>query len=164
MGHQITAILLKGDYDDTIAKEHDLFGHELAPGITLFFINHFYSACWQAILETEGHLDRNGVNYLLYPAEKSMARLMQKISGKRKPLYAIVATDYFGGHGQQYANVYKKDRLVTRKIKTINQALAYLGVIAKEGMDEFESSGLHQFRSNPGWLEKYEDLADELGV
>jgi hypothetical protein len=47
MGHNITAIILKGDYDKTIAESFGLIGKELPFSLTLFHIDHYQTACWQ---------------------------------------------------------------------------------------------------------------------
>lgn len=164
MGHNIAAIILKGTYDQPKSETFDLLGIELNDNLTLFHINHYYSACWQAKLGTKGVLDKNGVEYLLYPCERAISVLMTLISYEEAPIYAIIATDYFGGIGHQYANVYQNERLVDPSIKTINDALAYMGVNKKSGMDEFDTVGLAKHRSEPEYLEKYYDLADKLGV
>lgn len=44
------------------------------------------------------------------------------------------------------------------------EALKYLGVEKGEHHDEFDAVGLGKYRSNPDYLEKYRDLADELGI
>lgn len=164
MGHNISAIILKDTYNLTKAKEFDLIGIDLGYNLTMFHINHYYSACWQAKLGTKGFLDINGVDYALYPYEIALSQLMAIISNNEEPLFSIISTDYFGGMGYQYANVYKGYNLIDPKIKTINQALSFLGVTKKKRKDEFDSVGLSNHRSEPEFLEKYSDLADELGV
>jgi len=164
MGHNISAIILKGEYDKPKSKEFDLIGIKLDDNLTMFHINHYYSACWQAKLGTKGVLDNNGIDYILYPCEIAISELMMIISRKENPVFSIITTDYFSGIGNQYANVYIKETLADSKIKTINQALSFLGVKKKSGMDEFDSVGLSNHRSEPEYLEKYYDLADELGV
>lgn len=61
MRHNISAIILKGHYDEAKAKEYDLLGIDLGFDLALFRVNHYYSACWQALLKTSGMLDINGV-------------------------------------------------------------------------------------------------------
>ncbi len=164
MGHNISAIILRGKYNESKSEEFDLKGIDLGFDLTMFHINHYYSACWQTKLGTKGLLDINGIDYLLYPCEMSISELMTIISNEEEPIYSIISTDYFGGIGNQYANVYKKRTLIDSKIKTINQALFFMGVDKRKGMDEFDSIGLSNHRSEPEYLEKYYDLADELGV
>lgn len=164
MGHHLTAIILKGDYNKPLAETFDLLGITLSDGLTMFPIDHHFSACWQAKLQTTGELDLNGVDCVIFPRERALCELMTKISTAEIPVYAIILTDYFGGMGEQYANVYLKDRLADKNIKTINHALAYMGVKVKDGLDEFDTIGLSRHRSNPDYLEKYVDLADALGL
>ncbi|HEY0737836.1 MAG TPA: hypothetical protein VGD69_23155 [Herpetosiphonaceae bacterium] len=47
MGHAICAALIKGPFDQRIAERYDLFGIALTREITMFHIDHYYSACWQ---------------------------------------------------------------------------------------------------------------------
>jgi hypothetical protein len=54
MGHSINAIILKGEYQIEEADKYDLKGVELDFGLTLFYINGFFSAYWQKKLEQEG--------------------------------------------------------------------------------------------------------------
>ncbi len=164
MGHNITAIILKGEYKESKSKAYDLIGIHLSFDLTMFPVNLYYSAYWQAKLGTKGMLDNNGVDYALYPIEMAISELVNRISIDQAPIYTVLATDYFGGIGNQYVNVYKNDLLVDPGITTINQALAFMGVDCINGMDEFDSVGLSKYRSEPGYLEKYSDLADELGV
>jgi len=164
MGHNISAIILKGAYDEPQSQAFDLLGVELGHDLTLFPINHYYAACWQAKLRTQGVLDINGVDYRLYPRKMALAELVGLISLQEEPMYAIIATDYFGGTGDQWANVYRNKTLVDRNIRSINQALSRLGVNAEGGMDEFDTVGLSNHRSEPEYLDKYVDLADELGL
>ncbi|MDJ1473824.1 hypothetical protein [Xanthocytophaga flava] len=162
MGHHITAILLKGDYDISLAESFDLLGVRLDNTITMFFIDNYFSAYWQVKLGITGFLDRNDADYL--PSENVLAHLMEQISKQKDPIFALIETDYFGGMGKQYANVYRNKVLVDKNIKTINQALAYLGVKRRSKVDEFDTVGLGNYRSNPEYLEKYTDLANELDL
>ena len=164
MGHTITAILLKGQYNKAIAEEFDLHGVKLSDDITMFYIDFYFSAYWQAKLGVQGHLETNGVAHYRLPFENVLAELMAKVSQTHPVTFALIATNYFGGIGSQYANVYKERMLADENIKTINQALSYLGVKKGTDLDEFDTIGLSQYRSNPEYLDKYTDLADELGV
>ncbi len=164
MGHSITAILLKNEYDKTLAEEFDLFGISLEFNLTLFHIDHYYAAYWQAKLGTSGYLELATIKNRLFPSEMVLADLMCKISKCERPEYAILVTHYFGGVGDQCANVFCGKQLASKTVSTINQALSYLGVLAKENLDEFDTLGLDKIRSQPVYLGKYIDLADELGV
>ncbi len=75
-----------------------------------------------------------------------------------------ILTDYFGGLGNQYANVFINSNNANSNITTINQALRHLGVLAKNGQDEFDTLGLDKIKKQPDHLDKYVELADEYGV
>jgi len=49
-----------------------------------------------------------------------------------------------------------------RDVRDINAALRVLGVVAADGLDEFDTVGLAEHRSTPEALDRYEDLCDEL--
>ena len=164
MPHHISAIILKGKYNKDKAESFDLIGINLGFELTLFHINHYYSACWQAKLKTNGHLNINNAEYALYPSEYALCALMVKITNEEKPVYAIIATDYHGGLGIQSANVYIKDQIADYGIKSINDALKYLGIKRGKQVDEFDTVGLSNHRTTPDYLDKYFDLAEELGV
>ena len=164
MGHHITAINLKGNYDEKKAESFDLFGKELGFGLTLFHIDHYYSACWQYKLGTAGMIELFNINSSIFPCELALEELMKSISDKAEPQYAIIQTDYFGGLGEQYANVFKYKTNDNPRARTINEALYHLGVRTKSELDEFDMVGLGGIRSQPEFLEKYSDLADEYGV
>lgn len=163
MGHSIKAIILKGKYNRDLAKKYDLIGNDLSFDLTLFPINHYYSAYWQAKLKFTGILPLNGIMDSLFPCERSIYELLKIITKHENIEFAIISTDYFGGIREQDANVYINDKLADKSIKTINQVLSFLGVI-KNDSDEFDAVGLGNYRSLPEYLEKYIDLADELGV
>ena len=164
MGHSITAIILKGEFDKPKAESYDLKGKELGFGLTLFHIDHYYSACWQHLLKNNRKLEISNIDSIVFPAESALAELIKQISFNIRPEFAIIQTDYFGGIGNQYANVFNDEVNADKNIRTINQALKYLGVIVKNGLDEFDTVGLDKIRSQPGYLEKYVRLADEYGV
>jgi hypothetical protein len=64
---------------------------------------------------------------------------------------AYIATDYFGGHGTQAAAAWEDVRLVREPevggIGRINSALRWIGLVAKEGLDAFDTLGLGDMRS-----------------
>jgi hypothetical protein len=74
--------------------------------------------------------------------------------GKDKTISKI-STDYFGGPGYQEANLYvnnkkeyDKSSESDYKLNPINDVLKLMGIIKKEGMDEFDTIGLGKYRSN----------------
>ena len=74
--------------------------------------------------------------------------------GKNKTI-ASISTDYFGGSGHQEAKLfvnnkkeYDKSSEYDWKLNPINDVLKMLGVSKKEGVDEFDTIGLSNFRNN----------------
>lgn len=164
MGHNITAIILKDDYDKTVAESFGLIGKALPFSLTLFHIDHYQTACWQHELKTVGQLETSFSNNFIFPTEIAISEVVKTISIDEKPLFAIIQTDYFGGMGSQYANVYKYKNNIDKNARTINQVLIHLGVKTNGKLDEFDTIGLDKIRSQPDIFDKYVDLADEYGV
>ena len=82
--------------------------------------------------------------------------------GKDKTI-AKISTDYFGGSGHQEARLFVNNKkeydkssefghinnhLLNRSLSPINDVLKLMGVIKKDGMDEFDTIGLSKYRSN----------------
>ena len=74
--------------------------------------------------------------------------------GKDKTI-AVISTDYFGGAGEQAAKLfvnnkkeYDKSSEFNISERPINTVLKMMGISRKEGMDEFDTIGLSNFRSN----------------
>lgn len=166
MGHCISAIILKGKFDDEIAKAFDLLGVNLDFDLTLFPVDHYYSACWSKMLNISGQLPGKmpHQSMLMFPCPLVIASLMSQITRSEKPLYAVIETNYFGGVGEQWALVYRGSCLASDTITQINSALKYLGVKCQEGSDEFDTIGLGNYRTLPDYLAKYIALAEQLGV
>ncbi len=163
MGHSITAIILKGDFDKEKALSFDLFPTLLDFGLTLFHIDHYYSAFWQHKLNQNGQLDIANIDSFVFPKESVISKIVMKISKSDNPEYAIILTDYFGGQGNQYANVFIGPKNADKTISNINQALIHLGVFAKNGQDEFETIELNKIKSQPKYLDKYAELTENDG-
>jgi hypothetical protein len=165
MGHAIAAVILKGNFDSEIAKSYDLLGIRLGFELTMFPITHYYTACWRKILDVPGVLlGKQPDNLLIFPCELVVAHLIMKITNRAEPLYAVIETDYFGGIGDQWALVYRGKDLADNRIVQISPALRFLGVEPQNGMDEFDTVGLAKYRSMPEYLDKYIDIAEQLGV
>lgn len=162
MGHSICAVLLKGEFDGEKAKGFDLRPHPLEQDATLFFIDHYYSAVWQATLGLHGQLESTAT-HLLFPREVVIGHLLQAVSVDVEPEFAIILTDYSGGAGEQWAETYR-GQAKTGPGGTINSCLKRMGFVRKGRLDEFDSLGLADFSRPPDFLEDYEDRADELGV
>jgi len=163
MPHHITAIILKGPFFEEKAKEFDLVPIPLPQGLTMFHIDLYYSVCWQYKLETQGQLKLYNAKPW-FPDDIALAHIMNTISVNKEAEYAIITTDYFGGIGEQWANVFRGEENIGKDMNWINEALRMLGVIAEKPHDEFDTVGLSNYRSQPDHLDKYRDLADEYGV
>lgn len=161
MPHMITAIILKGAYKPEELTYFDLRPVPLNNELTLFHIDTTYSAYWQFYLGRAGELPLFRRPSLPFPREIVLAEIVERISVSTKPHFAIIATDYFGGIGTQYANAFIGSENVDPEMEKINQALRFLGVSAERGKDEFDTVGLSDIRSTPEYLEKYRDLAEE---
>ena len=66
------------------------------------------------------------------------------LSQKQKVVY--IFTDYFGGAGRQYADIWEKGQ--RRHFDRINDALQQIGVKAAAGQDEFDTIGLGGYRDD----------------
>ncbi len=164
MPHEISALILKGTFDEAKATTYDLKPIPLGYDLTLFHIDHYYSACWQKKLGTTGVLETGDTEGLIFPSEYALNTIMADMSEEETPLFAIISTNYQGGFGYQAGFVYHGAARVDTGSGTINEALAHLGVQKTEVHDEFDTVGLSQIRHSPEYLEKYFDLADELEV
>ena len=164
MEHNISAIILKGKFNEEEAKKYDLIGIDLGQELTMFHVDLSFTAYWQIKLKTKGFLDNNCCNYRFYPAEYSISELMTRISLTEIPVFAVIATEFINGNGVSVGNVYKKDKIADSSVKTINGALAFLGVVNAPGQDEFETVGLLDHRSTPDYIEKYFDMIEKLGL
>lgn len=71
---------------------------------------------------------------------------------------AKISTDYFGGPGHQTAKLFVNNELIYeddsefKYCEPINGALKLMGVVAKSGMDEFDTIGLGDYRHNSDFL------------
>jgi hypothetical protein len=77
-----------------------------------------------------------------------------KIFGKEK-MIAKISTDYFGGFGSQNAKLfvdnkieYEGDNEFVYGMSPINDVLKKMGIVRKDGMDEFDTIGLGNYRTN----------------
>jgi hypothetical protein len=74
--------------------------------------------------------------------------------GKERTI-SYISTDYFGGAGHQEAKLFVNNKKEYDKSsefdwseRPINTVLKKMGIKAKDGMDEFDTIGLSNFRSN----------------
>lgn len=165
MGHNITALVLKGKFDENKAQEFDLQPVDLGFGLTMFYVDFYYAAYWQHILPVEGYLDIHNPQQRFVPSEKSLYAVLKAISRAKILEFALINTDYFAGIGAQFANVFREEQNADKNILYINEALRYLGVQKKGNLDEFDTVALSNYRSNPDELgEKYSQLCDDLNL
>lgn len=165
MGHSIQGLLVKEKYDQKKAEAYDLKGIDLGFGITFFPITHAYSAYWQKKMDLCGFLEGSSPKNVILPSEIVLYVLLKDITNTPNPLFALIATDYFGGVGSQWAYVYRGKTLVQPLIpNTINAALKFLGVTPQKNQDAFNTVGLQHHRHKPEYLEKYDDMAEASGV
>lgn len=96
-----------------------------------------------------------------------LAPLAAELSQHGPVLYA--ATFFHGGIGYQDALVWEEGRLALKLSDTpqemsswpdtpISLALRHLGIVAKPGLDEFDSIGLGLHRSNESWASEYAQI------
>ena len=164
MGHAITALVLKGEFDIEKAKKYDLIPVKLKYDLSLFYIDSHYSCYWQYKMQTSGFLETNCKEITWFPSEVVIHELMKKITNKEDARFAIIQTEYHGGMGSQYANVYKGRINANLSAKTINQVLREIGVLKENGMDEFDTVGLGAYRVNPEYLYKYSELTEKYDL
>jgi hypothetical protein len=86
----------------------------------------------------------------------------------KERLIASISTDYFGGCGNQSATVWLNGNVIYEigdeefpRSSPINEALRLLGVKRKEGMDEFDTIGLGNYRSHKDFEDVEEEIIDE---
>jgi hypothetical protein len=157
MGHHISAVLLRGPFDEQKARSFDFKPFRLGSELTLFPLYPAYTDFWSEKLGTSGWLSKRP---LLNGA--TVHHLIRSIAVD--PLFAIIETDYAGGVGTQAAAVYRGEVQVmapevseSGKYGPINKALRHLGVAAGGMMDEFDTVGLGQYRDFDDLFESYTD-------
>jgi hypothetical protein len=164
MGHSLCGLILKGPYHSSQAQAYDLHGVALGFDLTLFPINSAYTIYWQHHERVMGLLNGPVVDCAIFPRERVLAVLMARITAIENPLFAILLTDYFGGQGQQWAQVYQGELCVDPAIARINAALDYLGVRPAVGQDAFDAIGLGLYRRQPTYLDVYAERCEALGL
>ena len=164
MGHNITAIVIANAFKAEVARTLDLVAVPLTPQLTLFHLDHYYTAYWQAVRGCTKQLDVPAEFPGVFPREGIVAQLVVELTGVEAPRFAIIQTEYFGGAGDQWACAFTGENRETGASATINDALRWLGVVKQGNQDEFDSVGLGTYRSPPEYLERYVGLCEELGV
>ncbi|MET7345218.1 hypothetical protein ACIOEZ_08140 [Streptomyces sp. NPDC087866] len=164
MSHEVCALVVAGPVDTQRALSVDLRAALVHDGISVFPVNHYFSAYWAAKRGNSALLDLPEDISLVFPTEAVLRDLVREITGTDRPRFAIIETNYFGGIGDQWAVAFDGEERLTPDQASINQALAALGVRATPDRDEFDVIGLDRFRSNPDYLDAYVQLCEELGV
>ena len=167
MSHAIEAIITTENPNPIKLKELDLSLFE-ETGFHIIPLNNchaiFWGKKWGVYDDYGEHF--GGVNPV------SMNTINKIVEELEISNYALIATDYFGGFGHQAARVYQNGKEVQVKGKQydngwglkgvdINSALREIGVVKKEGMDEFDTLNLSNYRHFEDYFEKYEDACEE---
>jgi hypothetical protein len=86
--------------------------------------------------------------------------------GKDKTI-GVLSTDYFGGAGYQEAKLfvnnkkeYDESSEINFRVSPINDVLKLMGIVKKEGMDEFDTINLSNFRSNRDFNHKEAEIGE----
>lgn len=166
MGHNITALAIAESYDREVAAHYDLIERLRHGPLVVFPIDHYWSAYWQA---KRGNVDGDlvfpsGMSSNLLPHEGVVRTVARELLHRVNPTFAVIQSDYFGGHGEQWAIAYEGERSLLPANATVNSALRLLGVERTPGNDEWDTIGLADYRHNPDHLDRYRELCDELGV
>jgi hypothetical protein len=175
MGHNISAVVLRGPFDQKKALSFDLKPIPLTAELTLFPLDASY---------VDYCAEKLGIGQSLsdFPLLNTEPILHMICSIAKAPRFAVINTDYFGGRGSQAAVAYEGaaelmpaehaqfgicppglfqfahgDIALAHQIGPINRALRLLGVIAKEGCDEFDTIGLGRFRDFYDLFDAYHD-------
>lgn len=154
MGHHITAIVLAGDVDPDAATEFDSKLVDCLDGFSLVALDENYVDTWAERLDIHGVMDDEPiVNF------RVVHHIANALGGGRP--FAIIETDYHGGHGAQAAAVYHGDSELMAPVNNesgaINDALRILGVVCHAPMDEFDTLGLGNYRHWDDLLDDYWD-------
>src|SRR5438477_6135646 len=100
MGHHISAVVLRGPFDEQRATNFDMKPIRLTAELTLFPLNARYTDHWTEKLGVSGFVSDTP---LLNSAV--VHRIVNSIA--ENPLFAVIETDYAGGTGSQAAAVYR---------------------------------------------------------
>jgi len=98
-----------------------------------------------------------------FPTEGVIRAVACELTQLPTPRFAVIMSDYFGGVGEQWAIAFEGERALASG-GSINAALRELGVVRAAGLDEWDTIGLADYRSQPDHLDVFVDLCDELGV
>lgn len=164
MGHNISALIIAAPYDRALAESYGLIERLAWQHVTVFPISHYWSGYWQVKRgNVDGQLHRPPGSHLL-PTEGSCRAIAREITGLPAPRFAVIFTDYFGGNGEQVAVAYEGERLIGGDNPRVNTVLRELGVVRADGLDEWDTIGLADFRHDPDHLERFVELCDQIGA
>jgi hypothetical protein len=162
--HSITAIITAHPCDAELARGLDLVPVPLAPPLTLFHIDHYYTAYWQVTRGCADFLDVPATFPATFPREAIVSRLVAELTGQPSPRFALIQTEYGGGIGNQWAIAVTGMHCDSHPDASINDVLRTLGVARRGGLDEFDTVGLGAHRRSSAHLARYVALCTELGV
>src|SRR5262245_52327054 len=128
MGHHICALVLAGPVDAARAESLDLRARLVHEDISVFPIDHYYSACWSAMRGNRASLDLPDNLAAIFPRDAVLLDFAREITHNDEPRFAIILTDYFGGFGDQWAVAFHGKRRLPVDQTSINAALRALGV------------------------------------
>jgi hypothetical protein len=152
MGHHISALIARAPVDAAAARALDLPVIEQA-GYAIVALHPDHTDYWTDQLG----LPSDAQSAMLHDCAV-VHEFARRLAMTR---YALIETDYFGGIGRQLACVRDGSRRVMETTEGgINRALAMLGVVCEEGMDEFDTIGLGRHRDFAHLFEAYWRAAD----
>ncbi len=167
MTHAMCALVVAGQVDTPRAEALGLRAGLRHENITVFPIDHYFSAYWAAVRGNHAHLDLPpGIltESVTFPGEAVLHDLVREVTRGHTARFAVIQTEYFAGTGDQWAAAFDGEARLTPDGATINHALAELGVKATDTADEFDVIGLGTIRSTPDHLQAYVTLCAELGA
>jgi hypothetical protein len=164
LAHHITAIITTDAVQSDVPRHLDLVAVPLGSRLTLFHVDHYYTAYWQAVRKCTELLDVPPAFPAEFPREGIVSQLVSELTARSSPVFALLRTEYFGGVGDQWACAFTGNRRDSPDDAKINEVLRILGVARRDGLDEFDTIGLGAHRSSPDYLARYRQLCDDLGV
>jgi hypothetical protein len=163
VGHHITALVIADSYDREVAAHYDLTERLRHGPLVVFPIDHYWSEYWQL---RRGNIDGAlglpaGMSSNLLPHEGVVRTIARELTRRVHPRFAVIQSDYFGGHGDQWAVAFEGERSLLAPDASVNAALRLFGVQRAEGKDEWDTIGLADYRHNPDYLDRYRGLDEE---
>jgi hypothetical protein len=164
VGHHICGLVIALPYDAEQARSYDLIA-ALTDGVrTLFPIDHYWSAAWQAKRgDVDGRLELPPDLPATFPNEGAIHAIAEAITGRPELRFGVILTDYFGGSGDQWAVLFEGVRPIGGRTR-VNELLCSLGLQRRLDLDEWDTFGLADVRSKPAYLARYREICEELGV